>query len=103
MIRSLTLTVSLIFGYSYSQTLQWIKSEPFKSHFSNYIYTVNDKQGNVFTASYWSQGGIYLVKYDSKGVKLWEKPCPGLSGVQSVCVDNSGCFYVSIGLNTLEI
>ena len=81
-----------------SQSLQWLASEPYTSHFSGDNKIVSDNSGNVYVLSYWMNQGLYFMKYNDKGVKQWEKAWQGGASIKSLAVDNSGFIYLVIGV-----
>lgn len=93
----------MMISFLHSQSLKWVKTEPYPSYFGGYIKSINDFGGNVYTVSHWVNGGIYIVKYDSLGKKLWEKIMPGVANIRAVSVDNLGCLYVGLNISFLKI
>jgi hypothetical protein len=84
---------------AYSQTIEWAKSEPYNSYITYTNIVIHDNFGNSFIAgSYYQSGvsGIFIVKYDINGNKLWEKA--GYGSASSMSTDTSGNLYTSGGL-----
>ncbi len=87
----------LVTKISYTQTVEWVRTESFPTHFSGYNKVVADPQGNCFALNYWKNKGLYFVKYDKQGVKKWEKTWLGGAVIRSIATDDAGCVYVVVG------
>lgn len=91
----------------FSQTWQWAVSEPRGSYVTMTSVVITDVYGNSiiggaggFTSQAGS-GGLFIIKYDPNGNKLWEITYPGDGAVCSLCSDNSGNIYASIYTHTI--
>lgn len=81
-----------------SQTFQWANSEPYNSFITWTSKITHDTSGNTFIGGlYNGSNGVFIVKYDDSGNKLWEKNYIGYGcGLTSICTDSEGNLYCSL-------
>ncbi len=93
----LNLIILLLSFSSIAQTIEWVKAEPYSSFVTWTNIVVHDKLGNSFISGEYNTSssggtGIFIIKYDPTGNKLWEKHYSG-NHVSSMCTDTSGNLY----------
>lgn len=81
---------------SFSQIWQFSASEGYPSSQTRLNIITSDLFGNTFIGGS-SGNGIFIIKYDSSGNKLWEKNYHyGSGNVTSLCTDNEGNLYTDM-------
>ncbi len=87
-----------------AQSYKWAKAEEYPSFVTFTNLVITDILGNTFIGGNAKSGiGLYLIKYDSSGEKLWEKKYSGYaSNLGSLCTDNAGNLYVTFVATNVE-
>ena len=89
----------------FAQNVEWATSEPYSSYVTRVSCVVHDNFGNTFISGEYNIGnniGIFIVKYDSTGTKLWEKNYSGAGKDPDLCTDVSGNLYTTFSAMSVE-
>ncbi|MFY9310612.1 MAG: T9SS type A sorting domain-containing protein [Bacteroidia bacterium] len=88
-----------------AQQVEWAVSEPYPSYVTRVNTVVHDNFGNTFISGRYNFGTdykIFIIKYNSAGIKQWQKVYNDGTGVIGLCTDISGNLYTTMFAMTIE-
>ncbi|MCW3077119.1 MAG: hypothetical protein JWO32_1728 [Bacteroidetes bacterium] len=88
-----------------AQTSHFVQSKPYQSYVQWLNPIVKDTKGNLFISGQTGYMGdkSFISKYDSLGNEQWTKELKGYNAPYSLCTDQSGNVYASLGVISLTL